>query len=121
MAEEDGIHVLLEKADLQQYCDSFIHLGAKKVSHFVDVDIDMMTTIGLTPLEIKRLNGVFNENENQNKLNTATFTQSSQDAINNLGEASIKHPAPSEIHRKKAKQAGVYVLQKERFILESIF
>ena len=57
--KDDGIQILLEKADLRDFLDSFIKLGTDKVSHYVDCDKEMMTGIGLTPLQIKRLDRIF--------------------------------------------------------------
>jgi hypothetical protein len=55
----DEIDVLLKKADLENFLNSFQTLGATKVSHFQDVDSEMMKEMGLKPLEIKRLNRIF--------------------------------------------------------------
>ena len=61
MAAEDGINVLLEKADLQEFVGSFLTLGCTKVSHVVDVDNEMMKNIGMKDLQIKGLNRIFQE------------------------------------------------------------
>jgi len=52
---------LLQKADLQEFVGSFLTLGCTKVSHFVDVDNEMMKNIGMKDLQIKRLNRIFQE------------------------------------------------------------
>ena len=51
--DDDGINVLLEKADLQQFLGSFLGLGATKASHFVDIDNEMTANIGLIELQMK--------------------------------------------------------------------
>lgn len=61
MAARDGILTLLEKADLEQFESSFINLGATKIVHFIDIDDEMMTSVGLTVLQMKRLRRIFHE------------------------------------------------------------
>ena len=43
MAARHGIQTLLEKADLQQFAESFANLEATKISHFVDVGFSWMS------------------------------------------------------------------------------
>jgi len=80
MADGHEICVLLEKADLQQFLSSFLTLGATKISHFVDVDEQMMSGMGMTQLQIKRLSRIFrstyeNEAPTSESVTTASGSQ----------------------------------------------
>ena len=100
--DDDGINVLLEKADLQQFLGSFLGLGATKASHFVDIHNEMMANIGLTQLQMKRLNCLFNASFNQ--AHTASseleFTGPTTSGANAI---------PSQLlTTKNIKQSGLY-------------
>lgn len=113
MADEDGIQSLLEKADLQEFLDSFIKLGATKISHFVDIDKEMMGNMGLTPLQMKRLDRIFNVLVNKVPSDSSDHSkprQSYSGFIDQAGPSGINlnplYHTPAA--RKDGKQTGVY-------------
>ena len=57
----DGIQNFLKQAHLERFTDAFINLSAYKTMHLIDVDDEMLSGVGLTVLEIKRLRRIFNE------------------------------------------------------------
>ncbi|XP_068713809.1 phosphatidylinositol 4-phosphate 5-kinase-like [Montipora foliosa] len=117
MAAEDGINVLLQKADLQEFVGSFLTLGCTKVSHFVDVDNEMMKNIGMKDLQIKRLNRIFQEQkrtpppENPDRLEAGQSHSVNELPVAGPDDSNETQPLASKMSKKVGPKQSVLFFQ----------